>query len=72
MTSATIHRLGRKIAASTIARRRAGNAAIRSVKRISTEPMKRPKKPAVMPIAAPMATAAPLATMPMTSEVRAP
>jgi len=72
MTSATIQRLGRKIAASTIARSSAGKAAMRSVKRISTAPIAPPKKPAVTPIKAPMATATPLATIPMTRDVRAP
>ena len=72
MTIATIQRLGWNIAASTMARSSAGNAAIRSVKRISTAPINPPKKPAVMPISAPIATATPLATMPMISEVRAP
>ncbi len=43
ITSATIHRLGRKIAASTIASSSAGNAIIRSVKRISTAPIQ-PRK----------------------------
>ena len=57
MTSATIHRLGRKSAASTMARSSAGNATIRSVKRISAAPMKPRKNPAVMPTSAPIATA---------------
>ena len=72
MTSATIHRLGRKIAASTMARSSAGNAIIRSVKRISAPPTKPRKNPAVTPTSAPIITAMPLATMPMTSDVRAP
>ncbi len=43
MTIATIHRLGRSSAASTMASSSAGNAIIRSVKRISTLPTK-PRK----------------------------
>ena len=39
MTRATIHRLGWKIAASAIASSSAGNAIIRSVKRISALPI---------------------------------
>ena len=69
---ATIQRLGRNSAASTMARSSAGKAIIRSVKRISTVAMKPRKNPAVTPTSAPMATASPLATMPMTRDVRAP
>ena len=43
MTSATISRLGWKIAASTIASSSAGNAIMRSVKRISTAPAQPPR-----------------------------
>ena len=43
MTSATIQRLGWKIAASTMASSSAGKAIIRSVKRISTVPIQ-PRK----------------------------
>ena len=72
MTSATIHRLGWNSAASTMASSSAGNAIIRSVKRMSTPPTMPPKKPAVIPTRAPIATAMPLATTPTMSEVRAP
>ena len=46
----TIQRLGWKSAASTIARRNAGKAVIRSVKRMSTLPTTPAKKSAVTPI----------------------
>ena len=39
ITIATIHSEGEKMAARQIARSKAGNAIIRSVKRISTEPI---------------------------------
>ena len=72
MTSATIHRLGWKIAASTMASSSAGKAIIRSVKPMSAAPTQPRKNPAVTPTSAPISTAAPLATIPITSEVRAP
>jgi hypothetical protein len=72
ITSATIQRLGWNRAASTMARSSAGKAIIRSVKRMSTVAAQPRKKPATMPTSAPMNTAMPLATMPMTSDVRAP
>ncbi|CRO75047.1 hypothetical protein PAERUG_P18_London_17_VIM_2_04_10_01612 [Pseudomonas aeruginosa] len=72
ITSATIHTLGWKIAASAIASSSAGKAIIRSVKRISTLPSQPRTKPAVSPTRVPISTARPLATRPMKSEVRAP
>jgi len=72
ITSATIQSEGRNIAASTMARSSAGNAIIRSVKRISTVAIQPRKKPATIPMKAPSATATPFATTPITSDVRAP
>ena len=72
ITIATIHRLGDSTAARQIARSSAGNAIIRSVKRIRTAPIQPRKKPAVTPTRVPMISATPLATMPMIRDVRAP
>ena len=72
MTSATIHRLGWKIAASTMASSSAGNAIIRSVKRMRIAPTQPRKIAGGDADQRPDRTAMPLATIPMTSEVRAP
>ena len=72
MTMATIHRLGRRIAARAMARISAGNAIIISVSRMKTVLTQPRKYPAAAPNSVPIVSAAALARTPISSETRAP
>src|SRR5207249_4575768 len=72
MTMATIHRLGRRIAARAMPRISAGNAIIISVSRMKTVLTKPRKYPAAAPNSVPIVNAAALARTPISSETRAP